>query len=228
MSRDCSYIESPLVRFMTSGPSLSTGAPGGADADDIRAHRVARRRRKYAIAVLVAISLVAASSAVMVVLRDDAHLQGLDGSDGAVSYDVLGLPLGFYQVWDNAGVSIYSGEKTYDGNLVVYPIQGGWGLNSSRLTGEAPIVADFGARDIGGSWFNLTITDVTGDGRIGDGDHLRVYSLNGTFSNDTVYFMRFGASAFDGIAPYYIVFGFQFSGDDFDSWIEWGPNEYAL
>lgn len=177
-----------------------------------------------AVAVVVAI-VVTASYALIAVLKDDYHLEE---SDGALTYEIQDLPGGFYQVWDNGFVSIYSGEKTYDGNLVVYPIQGGWVPDSSGLTGAAPIAADFGARDIGGSWFNLTITDVTGDGRIGDGDHLIIYSLNGTFSNDTVYFMKFGASAYGGMAPFYIVFGFEFSNDSFDSWVEWGPNEIAM
>jgi hypothetical protein len=189
-------------------------------------HRQSRTRLAiYLVIVAVVAIVVMASYAVLVIMKDDYQLEE---SDGALIYEVQDLPGGFYQIWDNAFLSIYSGEKTYDGNLVVYPIQGGWGLNSSRLTGAALIAADFGARDIGGSWFNLTITDVTGDGRIGDGDHLRIYSLNGTFSNDTVYFMRFGASAHGGIAPFYIVFGFEFSSGSFDSWVEWGPNEYAM
>ena len=228
MSRDHSYIDSALLKLMMSGRSVSAAAPGSANPDEIHVRRVTQRRKTHAISVLVAISLVAASCVVMVVLRKYDSLQELDESEGDVSYVVLDLPAGFYQVWDNAFLSIYSGEKTIDDHVISYPIQGGWGLNSSKLTGTAPVVADFGARDLGDSWFNLTVTDVNGDGRVGDGDGLSVHSLNGTFLGDTTYFMKFGASAFDGIAPYYIVFGFQFSGDDFDSWVEWGPNEVAL
>lgn len=177
------------------------------------------------IVVVVVFVVVIASYALLVILEDDYRLEE---SDGALIYEIKDLPGGFYQIWDNAFVSIYSGERTVEDGLVSYPINGGWKPNSSMLTGMAPLAEDFGTRDIGGSWFNLTITDDRGDGRIGDGDRLRVYSLNGTFSDDTVYFMKFGASALGGIAPFYIVFGFEFSGDDFDSWVEWGPNEFAL
>ena len=177
------------------------------------------------IAVVVVFVVVIASYALLVILEDDYRLEE---SDGALIYEVQDLPGGFYQVWDNAFVSIYSGEKTVEDHLVSYHIQGGWGPNSSVLTGMAPTTADFGVRDIGGAWFNLTITDTKGDGRIGDGDHLRIYSLNGTFSDGTVYFMKFGASAYGGIAPFYIVFGFEFSDGGFDSWVEWGPNETAM
>jgi len=179
-----------------------------------------------AVAVVVVVAIVViAAYAVIVILRDDYHLEE---SDGALIFEVEGLPGGFYQIWDNAFVSVYSGERTVEDHLVSYPIYGGWKPNSTLLTGPAPSVADFGARDIGGSWFNLTITDTKGDGVIGDGDHLRIYSLNGTFLDDTTYYMKFGASAYGGIAPYYIVFGYEFSNGDFDSWVEWGPNEIAL
>ena len=187
------------------------------------------RRRFFVDVIAVAVaSIVLIGYAVLLIDLEFGEVYRLDEADGALTFEVHDLPGGFYQVWDNSGVSIYSGEKTLDGNIVRYPISGGWGPDSSSLTGAAPTEADFGARDIGGSWFNLTVTDSRGDGMIGDGDRLRIYSMNGTFSDDTVYFMRFGASAFEGIAPYYIVFGFEFAGGDFDSWVEWGPNEIAL
>lgn len=191
---------------------------------------IEQKQRGRSISTVVAVVVVVlvvtiASYAVIVILRDNYHLEE---SDGALIFEVQDLPGGFYQIWDNAFVSIYSGEKTVEGNLISYPIYGGWKPNSTLLTGIAPSVADLGARDIGGSWFNLTITDTKGDGVIGDGDHLRIYSLNGTFLDDTTYYMKFGASAFGGIAPFYIVFGFEFSKGDFDSWVEWGPNEIAL
>ena len=169
--------------------------------------------------------VVVASYAVIASLKDDYRL---GESDGALVFKVQDLPRGFYQIWDNAFVSVYSGERTVEGNLVSYPIYGGWKPNSTFLTGIAPSAADFGARDIGGSWFNLVITDIRGDGYIGDGDHLEIYSLNGTFLDDTTYYMEFGASAYGGIAPFYIVFGFEFSKGHFDSWVEWGPNEFAM
>jgi hypothetical protein len=178
-----------------------------------------------ATVIVVVAVVVVASYAMIVILKDDYHL---DESDRALLFEVKDLPGGFYQIWDDAFVSVYSGERTVEGNLVSYPIYGGWRPNSTLLTGIAPSVADFGARDIGGSWFNLAITDIRGDGYIGDGDHLRIYSLNGTFLDDTTYYMKFGASAYGGIAPFYIVFGFEFSEGDFDSWVEWGPNETAL
>jgi len=186
-----------------------------------------RRRRTYTILTitLTVAVVVTAAHALAVASKDEYRLEE---SDGALTFEVNGLPGGFYQPWDNSFVSIYSGEKTVDDHLVSYPIQGGWGPNSSVLMGAGLMAADFGARDIGGSWFNLTVTDIAGDGRIGDGDTLRIHSKNGTFSSDTVYFMEFGASAFGGIAPYYIVFAFEFEEGEFNSWVEWGPNEVAL
>ena len=193
--------------------------------DDATQGRPRRGPVLYLTLITVVAIVVIASLSLLVVPKDDYRLEE---SDGALVYEIKDLPGGFYQVWDNAFVSVYSGERTVEDGIVSYPTHGGWGPNSSALMGPMPTTADFGARDIGESWFNLTIADSKGDGRIGDGDLLRIYSLNGTFSDDTLYFMRFGASAFGGIAPYYIVFGFEFSNGDFDSWVEWGPNEVAL
>ncbi|MCU0859904.1 MAG: hypothetical protein MUE55_04915 [Thermoplasmata archaeon] len=181
------------------------------------------------VAVIVGAGILLASIAIAVNLVDEGPRNlRLDESDGAITYTVDDLPGGFYGRWDYAIVSIYSGNPTLEGNVVTYPIGGAWYLNASMLTGTAPVVGDFGSEEIGESWFVLTVTDIKGDGDVDDGDNLEISSQNGTFADDTAYYFRFTLSYFGGIAPYYLVLGFQFTGSGFDSWVEDEPNEGAL
>lgn len=181
------------------------------------------------MALIVGAAIVLASIAVAVHLMNDGSGElELEEYDGAITYTVDDLPGGFYGKWDYARVSIYSGTPTREGNVITYPVHGGWILNASMLTGTAPVTSDFGPVDIGESWFVLTVTDINGDGDVNDGDNLEVSSQNGTFADDTVYYFKFTLSYFGGIAPYYLVLGFEFTSSGFDSWVEEEPNEFAL
>lgn len=181
------------------------------------------------MALIVGAAIVLASIAVAVNLMDDGRGElELEEYDGAITYTVDDLPGGFYGGWDYASVSIYSGTPTLEGHVITYPVYGGWNLNASMLTGTAPVTSDFGPEDIGESWFVLTVTDIKGDGDVDDGDNLEISSQNGAFADDTVHYFQFTLSYFGGIAPYYLVLGFEFTSSGFDSWVEMGPSELAL
>lgn len=176
-----------------------------------------------AIAVVVIVAL--ASYAILLVIR---HNEPLREDDGAVTLEIQNLPGSYYRDWSDAWLVIYSGEPipVEDPHLIVYPFDVGWRLNSSTLMETRPAVHDFGARNANGTWLSLTVTDVKGDGAVGDGDRLKVYSQNGSFSEDTEYFMEFGVGG--PIAPFYVIYGFEFSNNGFDSWVKSGPVEWAM
>lgn len=190
----------------------------------------------YPMVIAVVVIVLLASYAVYVRLEDAEPLRE---SGGALTYEIQDLDNGFYRSWDNAYVWIYSGEPIVDGRTVYYPISGGWVLDSSVLTitggptqGDRAIVpksAEFGATDIGESWFNLTVTDMKGDGMVGDGDRLRIYSYNGSFSEDTVYYMELTVLVLlDALGGSYSeVLGFEFSFWGFDSWVQSEPTGIA-
>ena len=184
-----------------------------------------KRRIVLLEVIAVVVVVVLASYSVLLITR---QLEPLREHDGAVTYEIQNLPHSYYTIWSRAWLSIYSGEPipVEDPHLIVYPVYAGWSLNSSVLMGTQPSAHDFGARNISGAWFNLTVTDAKGDGIVGDGDCLKVHSQNGSFSEGTVYFMKFGVGG--PIAPFYVVYGFKFSSGDFDSWVEYGPVEYAM
>jgi hypothetical protein len=184
-----------------------------------------KRRRLCLGAVAVAVVIVLASYATVLVTR---YLEPLRESDGSVTLEIQNLPRSYYTAWDRAWLSVYAGEPipVEDPHLIVYPIYVGWSLNSSALEGARPTVHDFGAMNASGTWFDLIVTDVKGNGVVGDGDRLKVYSQNGSFSEDTTYFMKFGVGG--PIAPFYVVYGFKFSNGDFNSWIQYGPVEWAM
>lgn len=176
-------------------------------------------------AVLVGIILVLATYSAILIER---HLEPLKEHDGAVSVEIQNLPRAYYTSWGGAWLYVYSGEPVIveDSHLIVYPISASWSFNSTALAGGHSVDHDFGLRELGGAWFSLTVTDVKGDGRIGDGDRLRLHSANGSFSSDTAYFVQFGVGG--PIAPFYVIYGFEISGGHFDSWVQAEPVEYAM
>jgi len=182
-------------------------------------------RLMSSLAIVVAAVVLLASSAIY--LRT-ADVEPLRESDGAITYEIRDLPGGFYKSWDYASVWIYSGEPTSEWSYIIYPITGVWPLNSTALAGTVDGV-DFGERELGDCWFNLEVTDIDGNARVDDGDQLKVYSQNGSFPEDEVYYVEFvvRSQLNSGIAPYNVVLGFKFSFWGFDSWVEFGPVEFA-
>ena len=187
--------------------------------------RKVEERLVYPMVIAVVVVVLMASCAAFVRLGDAEPLREFDG---AITYEIRDLPGGFYKSWDYASVWIYSGEPTLEGNYIIYPITGVWPLNSTALTGTVDGV-DFGARELGDCWFNLEVTDINGNARVDDGDQLKVYSQNGSFPEDEVYYLEFvvRSQLNSGIAPYNVVLGLEFSFWGFDSWVEYGPVEYA-
>lgn len=187
-----------------------------------------KAKKRIALAVLAVVVIVVLS--VISIWADHRSRGGpLSRVDGGMEYKVKDLTGGFYRSWDYVWVSIFSGESHSEGNDVVYPISVSWRLNSSMLSAAGPKVCDFGGRNIGGAWFNLTVRDLGGDGKVSDGDCLTVTSSNGSFARNTDYFLDFTARTMlnSGIAPFYTVLGFRYSMLGFDSWVEAEPNEYA-
>jgi hypothetical protein len=150
--------------------------------------------------------------------------------EGGIEYKIDSLPRGFYKTWDYVSVSVYSGEPHLEGRYIIYPIWVGWSLNSSSVCGGGPIIYDFGARNISGAWFNLTLYDFGGDWNVSDGDYITVTSFNGSLAPNTDYLLQFTTRSMlnSGIAPFYTVLGFRYSALGFDSWVETEPNEFAM
>ncbi len=186
------------------------------------------RRRMTGLLILLIVAMVALASIAFIVL--EWKQVPLTETEGGVMYLVDGLPGAFYKSWDHMTVSIYSGTPHHEGNDIIYPVWGGWILNQSALTGTWETIFDFGAKNLKGTWFNLNVFDLRGDGIVSNRDGFTITSHNGSFPLGVDYYIRFGDLGVGdgGIAPFYTVLGFRFAQDGFHVWVESPPNRIAM